>query len=236
MLDSLPFTTFILAAEALLIGLLATPHCVAMCGPFALAASRSTNQKAGTRTAVAYSLGRTTTYIVLCSLAGAVSFSLVRFQLVGWALSVLAVIAAALSVLGWLKPGAWAQAPARWLGSLEVGGELSRPFMIGLSTAFLPCGMVWAAVALALTGGHPLAGIAVGAAFGLGTSPALSFLIVQGGRFSVDGKAARATLAAVILVSGIGMASFRFDSGANPPLDPETGAPSEWICHPSGDG
>ncbi len=61
----------------------------------------------------------------------------------------------------------------RGLVQLKKHPPARRAFGLGLLNALLPCGWLWAFVALAASTGHPLAGAATMLAFWLGTLPAL---------------------------------------------------------------
>lgn len=58
----------------------------------------------------------------------------------------------------------------QWMrGRGQKQARMAGPFTSGLLWGLLPCGLVWAALLLAVTSGAPLAGAAVMAAFGSGT-------------------------------------------------------------------
>lgn len=57
------------------------------------------------------------------------------------------------------------------LGSLLRTPGWQAAFMAGLLTGFLPCGLVYAYLALATSTNDPLSGLTIMIAFGLGTMP-----------------------------------------------------------------
>lgn len=69
--------------------------------------------------------------------------------------------------------GGWTQRVARRIGPLFDAPVGWRGFLLGLALGFLPCGLVYGAVAAAAAAGDPLAGAFGLLAFALGTFPAL---------------------------------------------------------------
>ncbi len=229
MLDA---STLVFAAEALLIGLLGTPHCAAMCGTFALAATGGEDTRSALPAAVIYTLGKAWTYALLCAFAGSFSQVLSGARVVGWVVSVIAVLFAAAHIAGWIRPGAWSHKPSAWLGRLRPPGRHGRALAIGLSTALLPCGLVFAALAIAVASGSAVAGAIVGLAFGLGTSPGLIAIGTLGGKIRLKGDRARMTVAMMVLITGIGLATLRFATDPSATTGAETFDPSQYVCDP----
>lgn len=226
---------FILIGEAFVIGVLATPHCLSMCGPFAISAVHTGSETRKGSNVVSYSLGRTTTYAILCSLAGSISLGLQNFRFVAWVVSVAAVAFAAAHILGWIQPASWAHAPARFLGRFRRAGATLEPYFIGLSTALLPCGMVFAAAGLAVSAGSPLGGALVGVAFGIGTSPGLGVLAWLGGKVTLQRTSHRMLLAGLVFVTGVGIATLRLGASmydADSASDSSEAGDPSWICVP----
>lgn len=154
-------------------------HCAAMCGPIAAVAIGSRGRVTA---AVAYAGGRLIAYVTLGAIAGALGAGV---DLVGELLAFarLAMIAAGVGVVAW---GAWSLARALgWARSSSTSGA-TRPMLhairrkrpawrgalVGVLTAALPCGWLYAFVAVAAGTGAPLAGAAVMATFWLGSTPA----------------------------------------------------------------
>ena len=169
-----------------LFGLAHVAHCAGMCGPFALAARGPTRF-------LAYGLGKTTTYMLLGALAGALGGGV--HALSHPARTALAVaVGLALVVAGWrlgfLRPGGraaaastgpWARLAAK-VGAL-VGDLRSRElpggrFTLGALTGLLPCGAVVLALLQASVLGDGARGVTFMAAFGLGTLPALGAVVL----------------------------------------------------------
>jgi sulfite exporter TauE/SafE len=164
-------------------GALGSSHCLGMCGGFALALGVNA---IGWRTNLArqliYSLGRVFTY----SAAGAATGygglrlasglpSTVPTQ------AVLALIAGvfllyeglkATGMLPWRRKHAHAGCVgSRFFGPLLSNHSWSGVFLAGIFTGFLPCGLVYAFLALASTSESVPMGAARMAAFGFGTVP-----------------------------------------------------------------
>jgi uncharacterized protein len=173
-----------------LAGIAASWHCAAMCGGFACALSPGQRGGAAARRQLLYNAGRVTTYCFLGALAGALTAGICKaspgaLPLEG-AQRVLAVVSGLLILLigaqflG-LVPraarapmvGFGAQALANALRSLQRAPGLAAPLAFGVANGFLPCPLVYGVLAQAAASGDAAGGMAVMAAFGLGTFPAM---------------------------------------------------------------
>lgn len=165
-------------------------HCVGMCGPFVLtqvgarlegmpAAGFGSWARLRGAALAPYHFGRMTTYTALGALAGGAGSVVVRAAEVRWLLSVLLLLGAGLlaaQALGWRGTGRF--------GGLDAALTIiSRPlvadprgwrgYALGVALGFLPCGMLYGALAAAAGSGSAPAGAAAMAAFVLGTVPGL---------------------------------------------------------------
>lgn len=187
------------------IGLLGSVHCVGMCGPLVLALPVQ-NMGAGQRALSVglYHLGR----IGIYSLAGLL-FGLLgrRVYLAGWqqgfsvVLGVLLLLWVVMKELGGRGVGVGRSAGGtvgRGLSRLPGGvnkfywmlmGWMTRMWqssfrgkflLMGMGNGLLPCGMVYLAIAGALTSSSLLQGMGFMAFFGLGTLPMLVGLQITG--------------------------------------------------------
>ena len=180
-----------LIGSLFLTGLLGSlSHCSGMCGPFVLSqvaarleAVPASRMSEWTRLAGAallpYHLGRATTYALL----GAVA-ALTAGALGGTARWVGAFLlaAAALFMLALALPGlrGLAASDSRWAGAV---GRLASPlfraptgwrgWLLGVVLGYIPCGLVYAALAAAAASGDGIAGAAGMLAFAAGTVPML---------------------------------------------------------------
>jgi sulfite exporter TauE/SafE len=186
-------TAEITLLSAFLVGLLGSTHCLGMCGGIVSALTLGLHddiRRSPWRLApylLAYNAGRIASYVLAGAAAGAVSAGAL-----GWTSSVPArwlvklisggfMIALGLYLAGWW-PGL--QRLEKWGGLLwrriePLGRRLLpvnhplKAFGFGLVWGWLPCGMVYAALAWTLTSGSPGQGAALMLAFGLGTLPML---------------------------------------------------------------
>lgn len=163
-------------------GLLGSSHCVGMCGGFAvmIGAGQSSSRR-NLHVQVAYSIGRISTYTLLGAAAGWLGMTLSSdhrlLQNIPAALCLLAglfLIVEGLSAAGfriWQGTSAGGCLLSSQFASLLRGGRLENAFAAGILTGFLPCGLVYAFLALAGSTGNIGWGAAVMATFGLGTMP-----------------------------------------------------------------
>ncbi len=169
-----------------------------MCGGFAAACGRA---PAG---AAAWHIGRLTTYAMLGALAA----------LVGQALPGPPWLSALLSVvlLIWFAGALAGLLPEPRLSLPGVGGVMTRlvardapasRFLFGIANGLLPCGLVYAALALPVAlGSVPLGALAM-VLFGLGTIPALATLAAGLARLLRQGLWPRRILAFGMLLVGL---------------------------------
>ncbi len=165
-------------------GLLGSAHCVGMCGGFALALGTRPGLAANLGRQTAYSLGRIFTYASLGAMAG---FTGRRLMAEGGALlnvqAALALTAGVLLVLQGLSaagllPAARARTGGACLGPGLFAGllgatRLRSVFLGGVVNGLLPCGLVYAYLALAASSADMATAALVMALFGLGTLPVM---------------------------------------------------------------
>jgi len=158
-------------SAAFVAGLVGSPHCIGMCGGFAvLCGGRVTDT-------LLWHLGRLTSYAILGALAGAFGAlipgpswvaAVVSFGLMVW-------FAAALA--GFVPEPRLVIPGIKSLGSAMVGNP--APYMryaFGVVNGFLPCGLVYATLSVPVATGAPAEGALAMLAFGVGTTPVLSAL------------------------------------------------------------
>lgn len=203
-----------------LAGLLGGTHCVAMCGGLVAALAGGAGGQSGRWSLLlAYNGGRIASYVLAGLIAG--SFGFAGASLAGQlpARLVLLVLANLLLV----AMGLYLMGLPQFLLPLEKGGAtlwrrvqpMARRFMparsagqafpLGLVWGWLPCGLVYSALAMALASGSTLNGGLAMLAFGLGTLPNLLLAGLFAARLArfVKQPAVRAT--AGLLVIGFGL-------------------------------
>lgn len=179
-----------LPAALLLAGLAGSlVHCVGMCGPFVLGQVMASAEQPADRSygewhrltgalLVPYHLGRFTTYTVLGALAGGATAVFASLEMFGWLSAILLIAAAGLLAAQALGMAVTAASPAtdllaRLAGPLSASRSALARYGLGVVLGFLPCGLVYAALAAAAGTGSVVSGGIAMACFALGTVPAL---------------------------------------------------------------
>ena len=244
-------------ASVLVASLVGSVHCAAMCGGFVAAyagASEGDARRGGVLGHVAYNGGRLATYLALGALAGAVGQAL---DLAGRAVG-LAHVAAVVAGGILLASGIVALVPRRQLvelgtrkrtgvGSLlgrvlvrfRAAPPVARAAVLGLSSTLLPCGWLYAFVALAAATGSVLGGVASMAAFWLGTVPMLLGIGVSletlGRRFARSFGRLRPALVigvgTVTLLSRLQLPAFAATKSAHAADASRPPTPADCPCH-----
>lgn len=195
-----------IAASLFVAGLISGfTHCSGMCGPFVLMrvvgkagadgqASGSMLRRAGGASLWRYHLGRSVTYSALGAIAaGAAGAALER---IGFRVALVAILAgvAAVLTLAALRGAMPARSPSmiscaitRLVGRAGRLGE----FPLGVALGFLPCGVLYGALAAAASTGEPLSGALAMGAFVLGTAPGLMAVGIGGAFFARRFRVAR---------------------------------------------
>lgn len=190
-------------SAAFVAGLVGSPHCIGMCGAFAVLCGGRIRDTA------MWHVGRMTSYAVLGALAGAFG-SLVPGP--SWVAAVLS-----LGLMLWFAAGLAGLVPEprlvipglKRLGTALAGNPApTMRYAFGVVNGLLPCGLVYATLAVPVAIGRPLEGALAMAVFGLGTTPLLS-AVALGLRRAVarDIRVRRLVAAAVLAASlwSIGM-------------------------------
>ncbi len=215
--------SLVLVLSAWLMGLLGSTHCVVMCGGVvamtcsALPAAKRSSLRGGLPYALAYNAGRIASYAAAGAIAGALGAALASVGLVERAQLGLRLMAGVMMV----AVGIYVAGLGRTLHWLERAGEPlwkriaplarrlvpvlspSQAFALGLLWGWMPCGLVYAALAAAVTSGSAVRGAATMAAFGAGTLPTL---LALGSAAAIIARAAR--VRAVRIAAGLGIVAF----------------------------
>ncbi len=198
-------------AAAFVFGFAGSLHCVGMCGPLVLllAQDRPSVAQLHLRQALYYS-GKTGAYALLGAIAGTLGAGLGGlFAGMQDTLSIVLGVVLIGMGIGLLRN-------ARWL---EGGGALARlpgfraavaffmrrrspgsTLALGFLNGFLPCGLVYAALAMAVASGSALGGAPTMAAFGLATVPALFAVVTFGSLLRSRWRAGLSWLAGLVAV------------------------------------
>jgi len=170
-----------------LIGFLGSAHCLGMCGGLVIATGthRIQNKRDRYFNLLTYNLGRICSYSLLGLIAGLIGLELgSRYLALVLPLRIVAglmLIAMGCYIAGW------------WFGlrKLEqIGGRLFKPlqkrfstalgshsfggrFRAGLLWGYIPCGLVYSALTLAIANANPLESASLMFAFGIGTLPSI---------------------------------------------------------------
>jgi sulfite exporter TauE/SafE len=185
-----------IVAAALLTGLLATPHCAAMCGSFASVCSRT---RAGS---IAWHAGRGTMYALLGAVAGGAGAIAPGPPWLPAAVSAVLFLWFALSLAGVAPQRTYSLPGLRYAARLLRAPQPIARFGFGMLNGLLPCAMVYAALALAIASASPLHGAAAMLVFGAATVPGLAFLSLTMQRFARRGMWQRRAIAVLVLVVG----------------------------------
>lgn len=203
-----------------LVGLLGGVHCAGMCGGIVSALSL---QQSGRRPAwlihLAYNLGRIASYVMAGALMGALGGvgsllgTWLPVQLVLYVLANLMLVALGLYLTGMTQTLAFTEQAGQWLWRrlqpatrrfLPVRG-VAQAFPLGMLWGWLPCGLVYSVLSMALLSGSATRGAATMLAFGLGTLPNLMLAGLLLARFRGFIQARVLRLAAGLMVLGFGV-------------------------------
>lgn len=209
---------------ALVVGLLGGVHCVGMCGgvvsmlTMGLAPEHRGRLGAVLPMQLGYNLGRVLGYTLMGALLGALGGALVQSAALHWVQRALYLLAALVMIALGLYLGGW------WRGLTAVeraGGLLWRRIeplgrrllpirgwwqavSVGLVWAWLPCGLVYSMLILALGTGSAAQGALVMLAFGIGTLPNLLGIGLLAGAAARYLELRSLRMAAGLLVIGFG--------------------------------
>jgi sulfite exporter TauE/SafE len=193
-----------LVVSLFLLGVASGVHCVGMCGGFVAAfTSRRVIPIAPARNyarLLAFNAGRITSYAVAGAFAGQAAAALgaqsVLYVLANVLLVAIGLHLAGLPVLSSIEKVTaplWRRVQPLWV-------RTANPYAAGLLWGWIPCGLVYGALAAAAFAGSAGGGAAAMAAYGLGTLP---WLMAGGIAFQWIGRKARALSGAAVLAFGV---------------------------------
>lgn len=186
--------TGLLAAFTL--GLLGSSHCLVMCGGISAALGMGADPARRNRSLVLFQLGRVTTYVALGAGLGAMAGALATTHpMILPSLRIasgLLLVAMGLYVASWWTGLTWLERGGKWLWQrVEPHARARLPISrsvdalaVGLFWGFLPCGLIYTALAWTATAGHWGESALLMGLFGLGTTPAMLATGLAGQRLS----------------------------------------------------
>lgn len=198
------------------IGLMGAGHCVGMCGGIVAALGFAAEQNSARWPILcSYNLGRITSYAVAGALVGLLGLFGREFLSLGpWlrAFAGILLILMGLYLADWWRLLSWLERAGQhlWRRLQPLGKGLfqvrtaSRAFLFGMIWGWLPCGLVYSALAFAAATAEPLSSALAMAAFGFGTLPAM----LAGGVFSsqlkrwLQGRVLRTVMALALILFG----------------------------------
>jgi sulfite exporter TauE/SafE len=207
-----------------LIGLLGGVHCAGMCGGIVSALSLQMPESAARTGAawpihLAYNLGRIGSYAIAGALIGSLGSlgmllnNWLPVQRILYVAANLMMVALGLYLTGLTQTLAFAERAGQWLWRrvqpatrrfLPVRG-MAQALPLGMLWGWLPCGLVYSVLTMAMLSGSAARGAAIMLAFGLGTLPNLMLagLLLVRFRNVVQGRALR--LGSGLIVLGFGV-------------------------------
>lgn len=178
--------------SALALGFFGSAHCIGMCGPIAIALPYPNSAVSHFILGrIIYNLGRLTTYSFIGAVFGLLGSRLIiaGFQ------QAITIIVGVVIILIVVTPMRYKtklyqhklvqkiSAPIKsGISELFKQGTIPAMFLIGLLNGLLPCGLVYVAIAGAISSGDAISGMLFMILFGLGTFPAM-FAATIFGRF-----------------------------------------------------
>lgn len=209
---------------ALTAGLLGSGHCLGMCGGIAGALGASANSAAASPVAAAgytlvFNLGRVLGYTLIGAAAGWLGGGLISMgELPAWS-------AVARGLTGLLMVMIGLQIAFRWslLRFVEQSGAIfwarlapvarrllpartpAHAMLLGVLWGWLPCGLVYSVLLMALLAGDAARSAALMAVFGLGTLPAMTLTGLAGARLKLSLQRPGLRFVAGLLLVGLGL-------------------------------
>lgn len=202
----------------LIMGLVSSAHCIGMCGGIMGALTMAIPAQAKTARwmiLVAYNLGRISSYMVMGVLVGlfAEQFAALGGGVILRVLAGTLLIAMGLYLADWWRGLTKLETVGRylWIYIQPLGkrlmpvNNLPQALLLGALWGWLPCGLVYAALALAMTQPAPLLAGTAMLAFGLGTLPAVLAAGIAAHQLTriMQQRRVRVGLAIIIMAFGV---------------------------------
>jgi sulfite exporter TauE/SafE len=183
---------------AFLAGLIGSPHCIGMCGAFAILCGGRVPDT------VLWHAGRMTSYAGLGALAGAFGAMMPGPSWVAAVISIGLMVWFTAGLAGFVPEPRLVIPGLKRLGTAVAGSRASgMRYVFGVVNGFLPCGLVYAALAIPVSAGDPATGALAMVAFGLGTTPLLSVVALGVRRVVARDIRVRRLVAAGVLAASL---------------------------------
>jgi len=180
---------------ALTLGFFGSLHCIGMCGPLAIAfCNKPNNSKAQIfSNALSYNFGRTFTYTLLGILFGTIGSFLFLVDLQKYLSIIIGAVLIVSVIFSFDIKYRFSQTnfisrinkfTRTQISKLISLSKSKSTFSLGMINGLLPCGLVYLAIAGALSAQSILQGALFMLLFGLGTIPALLSLVIGSHLFS----------------------------------------------------
>jgi sulfite exporter TauE/SafE len=209
---------FLSLTTAFLLGLMSSAHCIGMCGGImgALSMAIPANRRSSRWwILLCYNLGRIASYALIGLLLGSLAQQLAEsggYQVLRWIAGLL-LIAMGLYLANWwrglvhlekLGGHLWAYIQPLGKRLMPVDSAL-KAFPLGFIWGWLPCGLVYSALAFAASSGNSIQSASLMLAFGLGTLPTvwLSGVLAQELNRWLQIKQLRWAMATLIILFGL---------------------------------
>ena len=203
-----------------LVGLLGGTHCVGMCG--GIVGALSMGAPARWSMHIAYNSGRILSYATAGAIAGALGAASMGLEgqvparLILYFIANLMLVALGLYLLGVTRALAFTERAGQTLWRhlqpltrrIIPARSVGQAFPLGLLWGWLPCGLVYSALASALTAGSAGRGALMMLAFGLGTFPNLLLAGIVLARLNEFVRRPVVRMLSGLLVLGFGLYGF----------------------------
>ena len=168
---------------AILTGLAGSLHCIGMCGPLAMALPGEGSQKNNFISRIFYNSGRIFSYGILGAIFGLLGqgfslFGLQRGLTLSAGIILILILIFGLGAKRFRILNLWSQLITGLFNRIWKIRSGVGPFLFGMVNGFLPCGLVYVAIAGAVVTSNPVDGFIYMVLFGLGTFPAMYFISV----------------------------------------------------------
>jgi sulfite exporter TauE/SafE len=220
-----------LLATSLLASLAGSLHCAGMCGPLMVLLHGPGHASAR----VGYHLGRILTYALLGLTAGLVGHGIDSWGTAAGLTQGALILGAAGLLLSLVAPriSRSAHSPKRLQvlrGALRQANPAVRGLLFGGATGLMPCGWLYAWLALAAASGSALSGATVMTAFAVGSVPALAMSGLVLARLRIV-LGARSRLAPIVLMTVAAIAIMVRSSVFDDLRHALTGHSATVVCH-----